>query len=249
MDGARIIIMKDIELSLRMKTVADMVKPGGRVCDIGCDHAFVSIYLVANGISDRVIASDVRTGPCAIARDNIARWKMTDRIDLRLGNGLATISPGEVDSIIIAGMGGILITDILEAGMDVVQSADQLVLQPQSETEHVRRYIAEKGWKITEEKMLIDAGKYYVVLNVDVTAQDFGNKSAMDEVYYKYGYYLIHNHDKILREYLRDKLDSTGKVLEGLKKADTDNARRRAGELTHEKECMEEALRLISDME
>ena len=67
MDGARIIIMKDIELSLRMKTVADMVKPGGRVCDIGCDHAFVSIYLVANGISDRVIASDVRTGPCAIA--------------------------------------------------------------------------------------------------------------------------------------------------------------------------------------
>ena len=114
--------MKDIELSLRMKTVADMVKPGGRVCDIGCDHAFVSIYLVANGISDRVIASDVRTGPCAIARDNIARWNMTDRIDLRLGNGLATISPGEVDSIIIAGMGGILITDILEAGMDVVQS-------------------------------------------------------------------------------------------------------------------------------
>ena len=84
MDGARIIIMKDIELSLRMKTVADMVKPGGRVCDIGCDHAFVSIYLVANGISDRVIASDVRTGPCAIARDNIARWNMTDRIDLRL---------------------------------------------------------------------------------------------------------------------------------------------------------------------
>ncbi len=136
MDGARIIIMKDIELSLRMKTVADMVKPGGRVCDIGCDHAFVSIYLVANGISDRVIASDVRTGPCAIARDNIARWNMTDRIDLRLGNGLATISPGEVDSIIIAGMGGILITDILEAGMDVVQSAGQLVLQPQSETEH-----------------------------------------------------------------------------------------------------------------
>ena len=102
----------------------------------------------------------------------------------------------------------------LEASTTVVQSAGQLVLQPQSETEHLRRYIAENGWKITEEKMLIDAGKYYVVLNVDVTAQDFGNKSAMDEVYYKYGYYLIHNHDKILGEYLRDKLDSTGKVLD-----------------------------------
>ena len=94
---------KNIELSLRMQTVADMVQPGGRVCDIGCDHAFVSIYLVANGIADHVIASDVRTGPCAIARENIARWGMDDRIDLRLGDGLDTVKPGETDSIIIAG--------------------------------------------------------------------------------------------------------------------------------------------------
>ena len=83
--------MKDIELSQRMQTVADMVEKCGTVCDIGCDHAFVSIYLVAHGKADRVIASDVRTGPCAIARDNIARWNMSDRIDLRLGDGLSTI--------------------------------------------------------------------------------------------------------------------------------------------------------------
>lgn len=160
---------KNIELSLRMQTVADMVQPGGRVCDIGCDHAFVSIYLVANGIADRVIASDVRTGPCAIARDNIARWGMDDRIDLRLGDGLGTVKPGETDSIIIAGMGGILITDILDAGRAVVNTAKQLVLQPQSELEHVRRYIHGQGWLITDEKMLVDAGKYYVVMSVDVS--------------------------------------------------------------------------------
>ena len=159
---------KNIELSLRMQTVADMVQPGGRVCDIGCDHAFVSIYLVANGIADHVIASDVRTGPCAIARENIARWGMDDRIDLRLGDGLDTVKPGETDSIIIAGMGGILITDILSAGKTVVDTAKQLVLQPQSELEHVRRYIHEQGWFITDEKMLVDAGKYYVVMSVDV---------------------------------------------------------------------------------
>lgn len=172
---------KNIELSLRMQTVADMVQPGGRVCDIGCDHAFVSIYLVANGIADHVIASDVRTGPCAIARDNIARWGMDDRIDLRLGDGLGTVKPGETDSIIIAGMGGILITDILDAGRAVVNTAKQLVLQPQSELEHVRRYIHEQGWNITDEKMLVDAGKYYVVMSVDVSGSAV-HKETQNEI-------------------------------------------------------------------
>ena len=173
---------KNIELSLRMQTVADMVQPGGRVCDIGCDHAFVSIYLVANGIADHVIASDVRTGPCAIARENIARWGMDDRIDLRLGDGLDTVKPGETDSIIIAGMGGILITDILSAGKTVVDTAKQLVLQPQSELEHVRRYIHEQGWFITDEKMLVDAGKYYVVMSVDVGESSRNEEKTNDMV-------------------------------------------------------------------
>ena len=237
--------MKEIELSLRMKTVADMVRPGGRVCDIGCDHAFVSIYLVANGISDRGIASDVRTGPCAIARDNIDRWGMNDKIDLRLGDGLGTIIPGEVDTIIIAGMGGILITDILEAGADVVDSATQLVLQPQSELEHVRRYVYEHGWSIAEEKMLVDAGKYYVVLNVDVGSRDNSHTPEMDEIYLKYGYYLIQSHSPVLRAYLEDRKRMVSSVVAGLENADTDNARKRAGELRHELDCIDRTLECI----
>ena len=234
--------MKDIELSLRMKTVADMVIPGGSVCDIGCDHAFVSIYLVANGISDRVIASDVRTGPCAIARENIARWDMEKNIDLRLGDGLATVAPGEADSIVIAGMGGILITDILDAGMKTVESARQLVLQPQSETEHVRRYIHEHGWKIADEKMLIDAGKYYVVLNVDVSGPGREtNKGDMDEIYYKYGRCLIQDQSPVLREYLDDRRAALAVVADGLRQAGTDNARKRLKELEHELECIDRA--------
>lgn len=232
--------MKDIELSLRMKTVADMVIPGGRVCDIGCDHAFVSIYLVANGRSDRVIASDVRTGPCAIARDNITKWNMEENIDLRLGDGLATVAPGEADSIVIAGMGGILITDILDAGMQTVESARQLVLQPQSEIEHVRRYIYEHGWKVADEKMLIDAGKYYVVMNVDVSHPDTAmNKDDIDEIYYKYGRCLIEDRSPVLRQYLDERRDSLSVVADGLRQAGTDNARRRLMELEHELECID----------
>ncbi len=249
--------MKDIELSLRMKTVADMVIPGSRVCDIGCDHAFVSIYLVANGIADRVIASDVRTGPCAIARDNISRWGMDDRIDLRLGDGLGTVEPGETDSIIIAGMGGILITDILESGKAVVGSAGQLVLQPQSEIEHVRKYIYDNGWNISDEKMLVDAGKYYVVMNVDLknTAGsrkncDTGNDASghnpdMQEIYFKYGYTLLNSHSTVLKSYLENQRNTVKKILAGLEKSETDNAKNRCIELRHELDCIDRALEII----
>lgn len=255
---------KNIELSLRMQTVADMVQPGGRVCDIGCDHAFVSIYLVANGIADHVIASDVRTGPCAIARENIARWGMDDRIDLRLGDGLDTVKPGETDSIIIAGMGGILITDILSAGKTVVDTAKQLVLQPQSELEHVRRYIHEQGWFITDEKMLVDAGKYYVVMSVDVGESSrneektndiagiarsendrFAHNSDLQEIYFKYGRRLLESHSAVLKDYLEDRRRSLVNIISGLEHAKTDNARKRCLELRHEQECIERALELI----
>lgn len=255
---------KNIELSLRMQTVADMVQPGGRVCDIGCDHAFVSIYLVANGIADHVIASDVRTGPCAIARENIARWGMDDRIDLRLGDGLDTVKPGETDSIIIAGMGGILITDILSAGKTVVDTAKQLVLQPQSELEHVRRYIHEQGWFITDEKMLVDAGKYYVVMSVDVGESSrneektndiagiarsendrFAHNSDLQEIYFKYGRRLLESHSAVLKDYLEDRRRSLVDIISGLEHVKTDNARKRCLELRHEQECIERALELI----
>ena len=240
--------MKDIELSLRMKTVADMVNAGDRVCDIGCDHAFVSIYLVANGISDRVIASDVRTGPCAIAKENIDKWGYGDRIDLRLGDGLSTVKSGEVDSIIIAGMGGMLMTDILDSGMDVVEQAKQIVLQPQSEIEHVRRYVYGHGWTIVDERMLVDAGKYYVVMNIDVThadAEEWRNKSEISDIYYKYGYALMNRHDKVLGEYLHGKKESLKAIVSGLRKSDTENAARRAAELEYELDCIDKALEYI----
>ncbi len=268
--------MKDIELSQRMRAVADMVRPGSRVCDIGCDHAFVSIYLVANGIADRVIASDVRTGPCAIARDNISRWRLSDKIDLRLGDGLSTVKPGEADAIVIAGMGGILITDILEAGKNVVEKARQLVLQPQSELEHVRRYIYDNGWTISEENMLIDAGKYYVVINVDLgrhktkseavsaaktlsdiadkennnkgrcaEAEETCNNPDMQEIYFKYGRYLLECYSPVLREYLEKQKRTVEALVSGLEKTETDNAVKRCQELRHELDCIDMALKCI----
>lgn len=157
-----------IELSKRMQSVADMIQPCDAVGDIGCDHAFVSIYLIEQHRTKRVIASDVRRGPIAIAKRNIEAMNLTDQIEIRMGDGLDTIVPGEVNAVVLAGMGGMLMIDILERGEEVVTRCDQLVLQPQSDIEKVRRYLAEKGYHLADEQMLIDAGKYYNLLDVRI---------------------------------------------------------------------------------
>lgn len=163
-----------IELSKRMQSVADMVQSCDAVGDIGCDHAFVSIYLVEQHRAKRVIASDVRRGPITIAKRNIEAMNLSDQIEIRMGDGLDTIVPGEVNAVVLAGMGGMLMIDILERGEEVVTRCDQLVLQPQSDIEKVRRYLAEKGYYLADEQMLIDAGKYYNLL--DVRVQEIAQK-------------------------------------------------------------------------
>lgn len=236
--------MKDIELSLRMKTVADMVVPGSRVCDIGCDHAFVSIYLALHK-AEHVIASDVRTGPCDIAEANIAKWGVKDTVELRLGDGLDTIEAGEVDTIIMAGMGGLLMLDILARGRTVVSTVRHLVLQPQSEVSHVRRYIAENGWRISDEAMVKDAGKYYVVIGVDCETAGDRNIADIDEVYYRYGRMLIENRSEVLREYLEDKSSSLRGIAKRLEEAGTETAMLRLDELRTELDCIERAKMLM----
>ncbi len=160
--------MKTMELSKRMQAVADMVLPGGVVADVGCDHAFVSIYLIENEMADRVIASDVRKGPVEIARRNVAGRNLQDRIDIRMGDGLSTLSVGEADTIILAGMGGLLMLDILKRQEAVVCGCRQMVLQPQSDVEKVRAYVDEKHYYLASEKMLVDAGKYYNILDIRI---------------------------------------------------------------------------------
>ena len=215
--------MKDIELSQRMQTVADMVEKCGTVCDIGCDHAFVSIYLVAHGKADRVIASDVRTGPCAIARDNIARWNMSDRIDLRLGDGLSTIHEGEAESVIIAGMGGMLITDILENGKNVVRTTRQLVLQPQSELEDFRRFLYQQGYHITEENMIEEDGKFYPLMLVKKSEQ---TAPVPDRIACRYGPLLLRNQSQVLLRFLKRQERIYGEILESLQGQGLSDAKR-----------------------
>lgn len=156
--------MRSDMLSKRLRTVAHMVTRGNRVCDVGCDHGYVSVYLVKQGISPGVLAMDVRKGPLGAAREHVSEYNLEDRIETRLSDGLHNYTAGEAQSLICAGMGGKLMRRILEEDADKTASFQELILQPQSEIEQFRRFLRENGYLVQEEEILEEDGKFYQVI-------------------------------------------------------------------------------------
>lgn len=153
--------MRSVVLSERLKAVADMVTDGKRVCDVGCDHGFVPIYLAQQGKSPCVLAMDLREGPLRAAREHIEAYGLGGQIETRLSDGLHNYKIGEADTLICAGMGGGLMRRILAQEHNKAVSFDELILQPQSEIEQFRRFLRENGYRICDEEILLEEGKFY----------------------------------------------------------------------------------------
>ena len=153
-----------MQLSERLNTILSLVSQSKCVADVGCDHGFVSIELINRKIAENVIAMDIRQGPLMRAQEHIMQTRLSDKIQTRLSDGVAALKPGEADSLIIAGMGGNLVIHILENGKETVKDMKQCILQPQSEIQKVRKYLRENDFKIIEEKMVFEDGKYYPMM-------------------------------------------------------------------------------------
>lgn len=152
------------ELSARLRAVAAWVPHGAAVIDVGTDHALLPIHLVESGRVARVIASDAAAGPCAAARRNVIDHRLVERVSVRHGDGLRTVQPGEVDTIVIAGMGGSTATAILDGASDVVGQARRLILQPMNGTSAIRRWLLGHGWVLRKEAALRESGQFYLML-------------------------------------------------------------------------------------
>ncbi len=155
---------REVELSDRLKALTQMVSPGNRVCDVGCDHGFVSIYLVQTGISPGAIAMDLRSGPLSRAREHIAEWGLEDYIETRLSDGLEAYHAGEADALICAGMGGRLMMKILTDGGEKCRTFRELILQPQSEIPQFRQFLRREHYCIIDENMIEEMGKFYFLM-------------------------------------------------------------------------------------
>lgn len=228
-----------MQLSQRLKAVADSVTHGNRVADVGCDHAYISIYLIDNNIAPQVIAMDVNRGPLERARENITRQGYDNRIHTRLSDGLHEMEPGEADTILIAGMGGALTVRILEEGLEVVLKSRELVLQPQSEMYLVRRFLHRIGFSIIQENMLKEDGKYYVVMKA---IQKSETESYDREIFYQYGKLLIEHRAPVVKEYLLREKRMRNQVIEELNSNLTEKTKERLKEIQQEMEYIEEAL-------
>ena len=135
-------------LSKRLLTIASFVPPGGRVADVGTDHGYIPIYLVKNELAVSAIAMDVRSGPLSRAAEHVAEYGLSDRIELRLSDGLDALGAGEADTVVISGLGGPLMMDILERGRQTAETVNCFVLSPQSDIPGVRVFLREKHGRV-----------------------------------------------------------------------------------------------------
>ncbi len=156
-------------LDKRLSMVASLVRQGSRVADIGTDHAYLPVHLVQTGVAVSGIAADIGQGPLEAARHTVMAAGLQDKISLRLGDGLAPIDPDEVEDIVIAGMGGETMAAILDAAPWVKHAQYQLVLQPMTRAEDLRRWLLRHGFTVITERLVQDGRHFYPVLAATYT--------------------------------------------------------------------------------
>lgn len=147
-------------LTPRTKMIASHIKTK-TFADIGTDHAYIPIYLAQKDFVKKVIATDLREGPLKIAKANVIKYNLSEKIELRLGEGLSPIGEKEAETIVIAGMGGELIASILDEGKEKAVTAEWLVLQPMNSQDVLRKWLIKNGFAIIEEDIALEGFKVY----------------------------------------------------------------------------------------
>ena len=216
-----------MNLPYRLKKIVDLVPPSETIADIGCDHAYVSIELVKSGKAGHALACDINQGPLRSAKENIISEGLSSQIETRLCDGLEAVKPHEADSVIIAGMGGLLMEHIL---MKRLHDFDRFILSPQSDIEHFRRFLIENDMLITSETMIIDDRKFYTILTVipknnretEAIAEDTSSYYINDEDFI-YGGLLLRDRDETLHRFLLKEKERYENIL---KKTDNDIIRK-----------------------
>lgn len=184
-----------IPLNQRLKTVAQYIQHE-RLADIGSDHAYLPLYALENNLIVSAIAGEVVKGPFDAAVQNVKRYHADKSIDVRLGNGLEVIEPGEVDVITICGMGGPLIAEIITAGKDKLINQPRLILQSNIHTEAVRRALVSLHYEIIAEEIIKEKKHTYEI----IVAEYANNKVNYTNKEFKFGPFLLHNKNDIFVE-------------------------------------------------
>ncbi len=227
-----------ILLSKRLRMNASLVTEGYRLADVGTDHGYIPIALVQEGKIPSALAMDVNPGPLGRAEQHIKEYQLDSVIHTRLSDGVKQLQPAEADSVLIAGMGGALIIKILEEGKEVLKTVKELILQPQSEIDKVRRYLVQAGYVIVKEDMVFEDGKYYPVMKAEL-----GEMQYEQEIFYQFGKLLLEQEHPVLLQYLKFKCLQNQGIIERMQELGDMTERRsaRIQELKQEQQLIGDA--------
>lgn len=234
-----------MELSKRLRAVADLVTAGYQVADIGTDHAYIPIFLTETGKTDYAVAMDVNKGPLRKAQENICAYKMEKQIETRLSNGFSALKVQEVQSAVIAGMGGNLVIRILVEGHDVVSCLKECILQPQSELDKVRAFLLQEGFFFIEEDMVEEDGKYYPMMKVrppETKKESEIMPEMWNDVQLQYGKLLLEKRHPVLKRYLEREIRIRTDILKSIEKKDSQKIQVRRRQLEEELNIAEKGM-------
>ncbi len=197
-----------MKISNRLKTIASLVPKDAKIMDVGCDHALLDIFLVSEGRISSAVASDVRMGPIVTASRNVKDFGYEDKIELLVSDGIEKIKP-DIDTVIISGMGGLNIIDILSKNLNLLKNVQTLILSPHSDIKKLRDFLEKTGYMIACEKVVFD-NKYYVVMKLN------RGKMKLSEEEKLLGPYLISHMDRDTENYFRYVLQKRREILSQL---------------------------------
>lgn len=229
-----------MKLTPRLKAVADFVEKGSHIADVGSDHGYLSVYLKENDLADKVIASDINQGPVNNALSTVKQCGFADDISVRLGGGLTPYEIGEVNTCAIAGMGGLLIRDILVESRELVDTLDYMILQPQIAQDELRRWLINNGFVIEDEKVAIEGKKIYEIIKVRKGSMEIG-----DEINLEIGYKLLKKDDADSMRFIENKISKYAHIEKSIRKQGSKDAKvlleeidKKLSKLNEVRECL-----------
>ena len=184
-------------ISKRLRAISDFISDNSFILDVGCDHALLDVYCALNKKNVKAIASDIKEGPLAVAKENVKKYDVSSKVTVLLGDGLSTYQTG-VDTVVISGLGSSTIVSILNKGSKVLPNVDKLIISSNNDYCFLRKSICDLGFCISDEIMVYDNDKFYPVILFKK-----GHK-VYDYYELKYGPVLLDKMDKDFIGYLNN---------------------------------------------
>lgn len=206
--------------SLRLNEIFNLVDKNSIVADIGTDHGIIPIMLSKFNLAKKIIAIDISENSLNKLKEKLKQNDNINNIETRVSDGLNSFFEYEIDTIIISGMGGILIKDILNTNLDIAKTAETLILSPNNSLDVVRKFLVNNNFKIIDEKDVFENSKYYQILKVS-----YGKDLFYEDYEYNYGKILIKNKSKNLKLFLENELNKYSLIIDKIEKSSMNTKR------------------------